>query len=432
MTQYEKELDSSLSDITLTSSINGKIEDRDKNNMYFKISGKNIYTNKVYNIIIPIITSIGSLGSPPDISCPVISQPSTTVKGEGKVDVIVKDVDNDFKQLCYYNYLEESNTWDEAKPVCTTGINGDVVSITNAKSKKIKVYAEDKESNESDRIECTTNIIDEPVGSAPTISCPDNTKNNTNSKPWTNKRGQGKVDIKITDNDGDFTELCYYNYSLTSDNWDEANTTCINNTNGNKTNTISITDAQTYMIRVYAKDKGGNITGPTQCATNVDTLPPYTSFAYLPMRNGEVIWSRLDTTNLVGVDTNTCCYVDYDIGEPVCDAIKTNTLEAQECSIVFIKDSGSRTSTNHLFYVYDQSGDGKRDGKSDWHSWDYYSYQDDKIASEYKNCTQDTYGNWICDVKKTHLSSSNKSVIVGHDLAGNDSPNKLTLYVSYK
>ena len=110
MTQYEKELDSSLSDITLTSSINGKIEDRDKNNMYFKISGKNIYTNKVYNIIIPIITSIGPLGSPPDISCPVISQPSTTVKGEGKVDVIVKDVDNDFKQLCYYNYLEESNT----------------------------------------------------------------------------------------------------------------------------------------------------------------------------------------------------------------------------------------------------------------------------------------------------------------------------------
>ncbi len=123
MTQYEKELDSSLSDITLTSSINRKIEDRDKNNMYFKISGKNIYTNKVYNIIIPIITSIGPLGSPPDISCPVISQPSTTVKGEGKVDVIVKDVDNDFKQLCYYNYLEESNTWDEANTTCIKNTN---------------------------------------------------------------------------------------------------------------------------------------------------------------------------------------------------------------------------------------------------------------------------------------------------------------------
>ena len=91
--------------------------------MYFKISGKNIYTNKVYNIIIPIITSIGPLGSPPDISCPVISQPSTTVKGEGKVDVIVKDVDNDFKQLFYYNYLEESNTWDEANTTCIKNTN---------------------------------------------------------------------------------------------------------------------------------------------------------------------------------------------------------------------------------------------------------------------------------------------------------------------
>ena len=63
VTQYARELDSSLSSVALTSSVNGKPNDED--NIYFKISGKNIYIDKVYDIIIPITTSIGPIGHPP-------------------------------------------------------------------------------------------------------------------------------------------------------------------------------------------------------------------------------------------------------------------------------------------------------------------------------------------------------------------------------
>ena len=49
---YDRKLDSSLSDVTLSSSISGEVTI--DSNIYFKISGKNIYTKKVYNIIIPI------------------------------------------------------------------------------------------------------------------------------------------------------------------------------------------------------------------------------------------------------------------------------------------------------------------------------------------------------------------------------------------
>lgn len=50
--RYEKELDSSLSDIKLTSNITGEVTD--ESNIYFKITGKNIFLDKEYNIIIPI------------------------------------------------------------------------------------------------------------------------------------------------------------------------------------------------------------------------------------------------------------------------------------------------------------------------------------------------------------------------------------------
>ena len=51
---YEKKLDSSLSDIKLTSNITGDEEVTDESNIYFKITGKNIFLDKEYNIIIPI------------------------------------------------------------------------------------------------------------------------------------------------------------------------------------------------------------------------------------------------------------------------------------------------------------------------------------------------------------------------------------------
>lgn len=51
---YVKELDKSLSNITLTSTIIGDITDENKNNIYFKITAQNIFIDKDYSIIIPI------------------------------------------------------------------------------------------------------------------------------------------------------------------------------------------------------------------------------------------------------------------------------------------------------------------------------------------------------------------------------------------
>lgn len=51
---YVKELDKSLSNITLTSTIRGDITGENKNNIYFKITSQNIFIDKDYSIIIPI------------------------------------------------------------------------------------------------------------------------------------------------------------------------------------------------------------------------------------------------------------------------------------------------------------------------------------------------------------------------------------------
>lgn len=51
---YVKELDKSLSNITLTSTIIGDITGENKNNIYFKITAQNIFIDKDYSIIIPI------------------------------------------------------------------------------------------------------------------------------------------------------------------------------------------------------------------------------------------------------------------------------------------------------------------------------------------------------------------------------------------
>lgn len=51
---YVKELDKSLSNITLTSTIRGDITGENKNNIYFKITAQNIFIDKDYSIIIPI------------------------------------------------------------------------------------------------------------------------------------------------------------------------------------------------------------------------------------------------------------------------------------------------------------------------------------------------------------------------------------------
>lgn len=227
--QYIKQLDSSLTNITLDSSIKGKPDN--KNNIYFKITGKNIFLDKEYSIIIPINTTIG------------------------------------------------------------------------------------------------------PIGTAPTISCPKT--NDNNDRAWTNEPGKGQVDVIVKDEDGDFNELCYYNYSLTSDEWDETNTVCITNENKNINNTILINNAKTNMIQVYAKDAGGNRSNLAQCATNIDTVKPFTPIVALA-KNSDGTYDLSEMTNIKEITSNNCCYF-YEDNHCESSSLSIQTTDNQECTISYKK-----------------------------------------------------------------------------------------------
>ena len=250
VTQYARELDSSLSSVALTSSVNGKPNDED--NIYFKISGKNIYIDKVYDIIIPITTSIGPIGHPPIISCP--------------------------------------------------------------------------------------------------------RKNDSNTKPWTNEPGKGQVDVIVKDEDGDFTELCYYNYSSTLENYDEANPICIKNENKEKENTISITNAVTNMIKVQAKDQGGNTSRYTECATNIDIVKPFTPFVSF-LRNNDGTYDVTAMTNIKEIVSNNCCYLDEEWDDH-CEGsnLSMRTIDDQECLYSYKTITAGRYLTEY-YPIYEDQGE---------------------------------------------------------------------------
>ena len=250
VTQYARELDSSLSSVALTSSVNGKPNDED--NIYFKISGKNIYIDKVYDIIIPITTSIGPIGHPPIISCP--------------------------------------------------------------------------------------------------------RKNDSNTKPWTNEPGKGQVDVIVKDEDGDFTELCYYNYSSTLENYDEANPICIKNENKEKENTISITNAVTNMIKVQAKDQGGNTSRYTECATNIDIVKPFTPFVSF-LRNNDGTYDVTEMTNIKEIVSNNCCYLDEEWDDH-CEGsnLSMRTIDDQECLYSYKTITAGRYLTEYC-PIYEDQGE---------------------------------------------------------------------------
>ncbi len=159
-TLYERNIDSSLSDITLTSSVNGNTTNKD--NIYFKISGKNIYSGKDYDIIIPISAEIGPVGTAPAISCSTVNV-WTNERGKGQVDVTITDNENDLDEIYYYNYSlakgsdgkYTTNDWDTEKQIITS--NSNRYSISNAKTNMIKVVATDKGGNKTEK-ECTTNV----------------------------------------------------------------------------------------------------------------------------------------------------------------------------------------------------------------------------------------------------------------------------------
>ncbi len=154
--QYIKQLDSSLTNITLDSSIKGKPDN--KNNIYFKITGKNIFLDKEYNTIIPINTTIGPIGKTPSISCTNGHEEYgwTNEKGKGSVNINISDVDGDFETLYYSkNYYDDISDYIEVK---SNSIEGTIIKINNAETHAIKVYGKDKAGNVTNIKKCYTNL----------------------------------------------------------------------------------------------------------------------------------------------------------------------------------------------------------------------------------------------------------------------------------
>lgn len=313
--QYERELDSSLSSVALTSSVNGKPDDED--NIYFKISGENIYIDKVYDIIIPITTSIGPIGHPPAISCP--------------------------------------------------------------------------------------------------------RKNDSNTKPWTNEPGKGQVDVIVKDEDGDFTELCYYNYSKDLNNYDYAKPICIKNGNKEKENIISITNAITNMIKVQAKDQGGNTSGYTECATNIDIVKPFTPFASF-LRNNDGTYNVAEMTNIKEIVSNNCCYLDEEWDDH-CEGsnLSMRTIDDQECLYSYKTITAGRSLTEY-FPVYEDQGEYRESlekisneisGVSGVYKISEICYKNTSVVAKDEYLWEDDH------VPKCNGKDWNKKIDVIYDKAGN-------------
>ena len=192
--QYSRQLDNSLTGITLISNFVGDIDDTNRNSIYFKITGKNIFSGKEY-IIIPIDNVDVIKSSEPEkpgyenpndpdlnpdpvdhaftISCPTKNPKNkydtgvdvnrnewATAYGQGSVEITVEDGKGDIDKVYYYNYSTyDDNYVNEPIDLKNDQISSSKVTfnITNAMTNTIKVYATDKEGNVVSK-ECVTNV----------------------------------------------------------------------------------------------------------------------------------------------------------------------------------------------------------------------------------------------------------------------------------
>ena len=210
--QYSKQLDDSLTDIKLTSSFNSEINDDNKSNVYFKVTGKNIFLGKDYSIIIPIDNmeivepekpkepdfEDPNDPTPPSepedpnslvINCPtknptegnlpslytdadVNKEPWTNTYGTGKVSITVTATGGKIVKVYYFNYSTYQDNYVNSPIVLKNDQDAPTdasatFKVTDAKTNTIKVFAVDTNNNTVSK-ECVTNV-DTIVPYTPTI-----------------------------------------------------------------------------------------------------------------------------------------------------------------------------------------------------------------------------------------------------------------------
>lgn len=211
--QYSKQLDDSLTDIKLISSFNSEINDDNKSNVYFKVTGKNIFLDKDYSIVIPIDNmeivepekpkepDFEDPNDPPSepedpnslvISCPtenppegnlpslyteakypnVNREPWTNTYGTGKVSITVTATGGKIVKVYYFNYSTYQDNYVNSPIVLKNDQDAPTdasatFKVTDAKTNTIKVFAVDTNNNTVSK-ECVTNV-DTIVPYTPTI-----------------------------------------------------------------------------------------------------------------------------------------------------------------------------------------------------------------------------------------------------------------------
>ena len=243
VTQYYKQLDNSLTDIKLTSSFNSEINDDNKSNVYFKVTGKNIFLDKDYSIVIPIDNmeivepekpkepDFEDPNDPPSepedpnslvISCPtknpggnlpslytdadVNNNDWTNTYGTGKVSITVTATSGKIVKVYYFNYSRYQDNYVNSPVVLKNDQDAPTdasatFKIEDADTNTIRVFAVDTNNNTVSK-ECVTNVDTiEPY--TPTIHLMKDTKGY-----YANFKTSGKPDyISLTEN-----TCCYVVY----------------------------------------------------------------------------------------------------------------------------------------------------------------------------------------------------------------------------
>ncbi len=180
------------------------------------------------------------------------------------------------------------------------------------------------------------------------------------------------------------------------------------------------------MIKVQAKDQGGNTSRYTECATNIDIVKPFTPIASLD-RNTDGTYVVADMENVKEIVFNNCCYFDYGWYHN-CDSnvseLSMETDNNQECTFSYKPKLESKDS--HFTYNYDY---GDKD-EEDVYKFDKISKKISGVSGTYK-VYEVCYKNNLVLAREEYLSDDfdyvmkcnskfwDKRTIVISDKAGN-------------
>lgn len=183
------------------------------------------------------------------------------------------------------------------------------------------------------------------------------------------------------------------------------------------------------MIKVQAKDQGGNTSNYTECATNIDIVKPFTPFVSF-LRNNDGTYDVTEMTNIKEIVSNSCCYLDEEWDDH-CEGsnLSMRTIDDQECLYSYKTKTAGRFLT--VYYpVYEDQGEygetlekisNEISGVSGVYKISEICYKNNSVVEEEEYLWEDDHE------PKCNNKDWNKRIEVIYDKAGNVS-SKLIVY----